>query len=116
MIGLLKNSKECVFILKVHAQAQAAYPFGHRPGQLGPELFPGIGVLPGPATGSHIENRGAPVAPLRQPQLNVPETESHQWVCVFITAVPITKLFARGGGWRVEDMCYELLRAEASVN
>ena len=36
-------------------------------------------------------------------------------VCVFITAVPITKVFAGGGGWRVEDMCYERLRAEASV-
>jgi hypothetical protein len=36
---------------------------------------------------------------------------------VFITAVPITKLFAGGrGGWRVEDMCYERLRAETSVN
>ena len=32
--------------------------------------------------------------------------------CVFITAVPIAKLFARGGG----DMCYERLRAEAGVN
>jgi hypothetical protein len=37
-------------------------------------------------------------------------------VCVFITAVPITKLFARGGGGEVEDMCYERLRAEAYVN
>jgi len=37
-------------------------------------------------------------------------------VCVFITAVPITKLFAGGGVGRVEDMCYERLRAEASVN
>jgi hypothetical protein len=34
------------------------------------------------------------------------------WVCVFITAVPITKLFARGGGG-MEDMCYERLRAKA---
>ena len=31
------------------------------PGCLRPELFPGIGVLPGPATGSHIVNRGTPV-------------------------------------------------------
>ena len=36
-------------------------------------------------------------------------------VCVFITAVPITKLFARGGGG-MEDMCYERLRAKAGVN
>jgi hypothetical protein len=36
-----------------------------------------------------------------------------QCVCVFITAVPITNLFARGG---MEDMCYERLRAEADVN
>jgi hypothetical protein len=35
--------------------------------------------------------------------------------CVFITAVPITKLFARGWGG-MEDMCYERLRAEAGVN
>ena len=33
--------------------------------------------------------------------------------CVFITAVPITKIFARGV---MEDMCYERLRAEAGVN
>ncbi len=38
-----------------------------------------------------------------------------QNVCVFITAVPITKLFARGGGG-MEDMCYERLRAKAGVN
>jgi hypothetical protein len=38
-------------------------------------------------------------------------------MCVFITAVPITKLLAGGWGWwRVEDMCYERLEAEASVN
>ena len=36
-------------------------------------------------------------------------------MCVFITAVPITKLLARGGGG-MEDMCYERLRAEAGVN
>jgi hypothetical protein len=35
-------------------------------------------------------------------------------VRVFITAVPSTKLFARGGGG-MEDMCYERLRAEADV-
>ena len=36
------------------------------PGRLRPELFPGIGILPGPATASHIVNRGTPVtvAPL----------------------------------------------------
>ncbi len=37
-------------------------------------------------------------------------------LCVFITAVPITKLFARGGGGGMKDMCYERLRAEADVN
>ena len=39
---------------------------------LRPELFSGIGVLPGPSTGSHIVNRGTPVtvAPLGQPQLS----------------------------------------------
>ena len=37
-------------------------------------------------------------------------------VCVFITAVPITKLFAREAGGEMEDMCYERLRAEAYVN
>ena len=36
-------------------------------------------------------------------------------VCVFITAVPITKLFAWGDGI-VEDMCYERRRAEALVD
>jgi len=44
---------------------------------LRPELFPGIGVLPGSATESHIVNRGTPVAPLGQPQLSVPEAKSH---------------------------------------
>ena len=36
--------------------------------------------------------------------------------CVFITAVPITKLFACVWGEEVEDMCYERRRAEASVD
>ena len=36
-------------------------------------------------------------------------------VCVFITAVPSTKLFAWGGGI-LEDMCYERRRAEACVD
>ena len=30
--------------------------------------------------------------------------------CVFITAVPITKLLASGGRRTVEDMCYEIRR------
>ena len=34
---------------------------------------------------------------------------------MFITAGPITKLFA-GGRRRVEDMCYERRRAEACVD
>ena len=49
--------------------AQAAYPFGHSAIAqvgLGPNrLFPGIGDLPGPATGSHIVIRGTPIARLR---------------------------------------------------
>jgi hypothetical protein len=36
-------------------------------------------------------------------------------VRVFITALPITKLFAGGRGI-LEDMCYEGRRAEACVN
>jgi hypothetical protein len=36
--------------------------------------------------------------------------------CVFITAVPITKLFACVEGETMEDMCYERLRAEACVD
>jgi hypothetical protein len=60
----------------------------------------------------------------------VPHTKLHVFitavpVCVyvcfitagpFITSVPITKLFARGGVGEVEDMYYERLRAEAYVN
>ena len=42
-------------------------------------------------------------------------TKTRERVCVFITAVPITKLFAGGGGG-LEDMCYERRRAEACVN
>jgi hypothetical protein len=34
-------------------------------GRLRPEMFPGIGVLPEPATESHVVNRGNPVAPCR---------------------------------------------------
>ena len=34
------------------------------PDRLRPEMFPGIGVLPGPATESHVVNRVTPVAPL----------------------------------------------------
>jgi hypothetical protein len=34
-------------------------------------------------------------------------------VCVFITAGPIIKLCAGGGEGTVEDMCYEVRRAEA---
>jgi hypothetical protein len=30
-----------------------------------PEMFSGIGALPEPATGSHVVNRGTPVAPCR---------------------------------------------------
>jgi len=36
-------------------------------------------------------------------------------VCVFITAGPFTKLCAWGRR-RVEDMCYEIRRAEACVD
>ncbi len=37
-------------------------------------------------------------------------------VCVFITAGPITKLFAGGGGGEWDDMCYDRRRAEACVD
>jgi hypothetical protein len=41
----------------------------------------------------------------------------HVWTQrVFITAVPITKLFAWGGKGIVEDMCYERRQAEACVD
>jgi hypothetical protein len=43
-------------------------------GQLRPEMFPGIGALPEPATESHVVNRGTPVAPCR---LKGPEKKSH---------------------------------------
>ena len=36
-----------------------------------------------------------------------PEKPHRFKVCVFITAVPITKLFACVGGETMEDMCYE---------
>jgi hypothetical protein len=39
-----------------------------------------------------------------------------QYLCVFVTVVPITKLFAWGGGGTVEDMYCERLRAEACVD
>ena len=37
-----------------------------------------------------------------------------QYRCVFITAVPITKLFACVGGRTMEDMCYERARETTS--
>ena len=40
--------------------------------------------------------------------------QHRDWVC-FITVGPITKLFAWGGRI-VEDMCYEIRRAEACVD
>jgi hypothetical protein len=43
-----------------------------------PDTGERFGVLPGSATGSHIVDRGTPVAPLGQPQLNVPERKSHR--------------------------------------
>ena len=45
--------------------AQAAYKRLYCPGPLRPEMFSGIGALPEPATGSHVANRGTPVAPCR---------------------------------------------------
>ena len=43
---------------------------------------------------------------LKTPGCVVQAQPNHQ-PCVLITAVPITKLFAWGGGGKVEDMCYE---------
>jgi hypothetical protein len=51
----------------------------------------------------------------RHPPRLAKPADSFVDLCVFITAVPITKLFARGGGEAMEDMCYERLRAEACV-
>ncbi len=45
-------------------------------GQLRPEMFPGIGALPKPATESHVVNRGTLVAPCR---LRPREKESPAW-------------------------------------
>ena len=44
------------------------------PDRLRPEMFPGIGVLPWPATESHVVNISSPFG---QPQPNVPERQSH---------------------------------------
>jgi hypothetical protein len=43
------------------------------------------------------------------------KTANKRCVCVFITAVPLIKLFAWGRGI-VEDMCYERRRAETCVH
>jgi hypothetical protein len=62
-----------------------------------------------------LEVSGSPQEPLSF--LNLPHHHTYYKAvregvgCVFSTAVPITKLFARGGGG-MEDMCYERLRAE----
>jgi hypothetical protein len=47
---------------------------GNNSGRIRSEMFPGIGSLPEPATGSHVVNRGTPVAPYR---LIDPERKSH---------------------------------------
>ena len=47
------------------AQAAGAEMRLYCPGQRRPEMFPGIGALPEPATESHVVNRGTPVAPCR---------------------------------------------------
>jgi hypothetical protein len=55
--------------------AQAAYTEVFARVRLGPEWSPGLRPPRAcycAATGSHIVNRGTPVAPLGQPQLNVP--------------------------------------------
>jgi hypothetical protein len=48
-------------------------------GRLRPEMFPGIGVLPGPDTESHVVNRGTPAAPLD----NRSRMSQRGRVCVF---------------------------------
>ena len=65
-----------ILYTSMYSPAEAATHWLYYPDWLRPELFPGIGVLPGPAAGSYILNRGAPVAPLGQPQLNFPEKKS----------------------------------------
>ena len=59
--------------------AQAAYQLRYKnTGQLRPEMFPGIGALPKPATESHVVNRGTPVAPCLWPlSAKGPEKKSH---------------------------------------
>jgi len=37
-------------------------------------------------------------------------------VCVYYCSTYYKAVREGGGGWRVEDMCYERQRAEASVN
>ena len=107
-------------------------------------MFSGIGSLPKPATESHVVNRGRrlpqswspPFRPKTAPRrevraqdhfhsiqysvfsnshMNLNVSERLIWVCVFITAGPFTKLCAWGRR-RVEDMCYEIRRAEACVD
>ena len=56
---------------------------------------------------------GARLPPNHQPIGDLEPTQGG--VCVFITAVSITNLFAWGQG-KVEDMCYEGRRAEAYVD
>jgi hypothetical protein len=54
------------------------------------------------------------VNPIPNPDPDPKQALVFSSICVFITAVPITKLFAWGRGI-VEDMCYERRRAEACV-
>ena len=60
-----------VILLPESIAAQAAYQLRYKNteylflGRLRPEMFPGIGALPEPATESHVVNRGTLVAPCR---------------------------------------------------
>ena len=66
-----------VILLPESIAARSAYSL-----LLRPEIFPGIGALPEPATGSHVVNRGTPVAPSKG-RLIGPERK----VCVCVLSV-----------------------------
>jgi hypothetical protein len=72
-----------------------------------------------PTGSSYSSKHGGPLISRHAPKMLRPHTHTHtlthppthtptnKLVCLFITAVPITKL-SRGGRGIVEDMCYEM--------
>jgi hypothetical protein len=66
--------------------------------------------------GGEGEREGAPVSPGSSRLGIEPKTPGWRYVCVCLLLQYLIQSCARGGRWIVEDMCYEIRRAEACVD